>query len=682
MLKGVNIESIIRKLEKDRYSFGLGLTGLFSIITVRNIVESAFEGTQVFGFSPLTENSFYMIFSHFPLFYISLFVWFCLFFVLITGEKPGVVMKPLLIGLSVIVITPFIDIAVSRGSGYKLTYLKGIEEFTQIYRFFDFTRDLIQASWGQRIEIIAVLVGTAIYVWVKTKSVWKVMVSPITAYFIIFIHGVLPNTVAQIPGLLGISRLNYRTIITAGILSIDSQNYSIIFICSIFVFGWWVLKRYDREFARNILRFKKSLFLILATLLGIIYAILLIRPYFPFIFDNSVHYLIFFIALMIVHLVKMASLERRSSTQSIILTISALSAALAIGFMYFFIILSYFLFINYIVPAMKTRTSPPYLWRYLPGAICTILSFIGGFSVIFGQATFACVIPLDRTKIEAYGHELTGWNYFVDGNYGEAVVHFQTSYSLKESNEILKRLGQSYLYIGRSDLGIAVLNAIEPPDYETILSLGQAYVQKGKHESARHLYRNAVTANTEPVEFITLLAQAAARRGSAAEMDSLLRSGEKYGMSRSRFHQIRGDYHLQSSDYTLAMAEYDRALYYDSRSVLAHAGMGMAHYGKGDLVEAERSFSQALIYEPNNDVMHNNLGAISMVRREYDKARNHFERSLKINPLQSEAYYNLGLIAQAFGRNQQAIEMYSEALKINPDFKPARMALDRIRMND
>jgi tetratricopeptide (TPR) repeat protein len=680
--RGVYINSIINRIERERYSFLLGFIGLFCIITVRNIFESAFEGTQTFGFSPITENSFFMVFSHFPLFYISLLIWFCLFLVLITKEKPNVIIKPLLIGMSVIIITPFIDIVVSRGSGYKLTYLKGVEEFTQIYKFFDFTRDLLQASWGQRIEVIAVLIGATIYVFVKTKSVLKILITPIISYLIIFIHGTLPNTIAQIPSYLGYTQLHYRTIITAGILGIDSQNYSIVFICSIVVTGWLVLRKYDRAFAHDILRFKRSLLVILSMLLGIIYAIFLIRPYFPLIFASSVHYLIFLTALFAVHLVRMTSLWRKSSFHFALLTISSLLTSLAIGFTYFFIILSYFVFLNYIEPALSTRISKHYSWKYLTAGISSIFAFIAGFSIIFQQATFSCIIPYDHTRVQAYGYRIAGWNHFINGDYSEAIACYGITYSLGTDSEINKRLGQSYLQTGSRNEGISMLQAVQPLDYETILSLGQAYIQTGKPDDALRLYRNAVSEHIEPVEFLTLLAQAAARRGSKAEMDSLLLTGNKHGMSRSRFHQITGDYHLQSRDYDQAITAYERALYYNSRSTLAYAGKGMAYYGKGDLSKAEQAFLKAQSFDPKNDVLYNNLGAIYIIKKEYKKAEYHFNKSLKINPLQAEAYYNLGLIAQALGRNNEAITMYSEALRINPGFLQARIALERMQGDD
>jgi len=680
--RGASIKSIINRLEEEKYSFHLGLIGLFSIITVRNIFESAFEGTQTFGFSPITENSFFMIFSHFPLFYISLYIWFLFFFLLMTKEKPDIIAKPLLIGLSVIVITPFIDIIVSRGSGYTLTYLKGIEEFTQIYRLFDFRQELLQASWGQRIEIVAILFGASMYVFTKTRSILKTLIAPVISYLIIFIHGALPNTIAQIPSSLGFTQLHYRTIISAGILNVDSQNYSIIFICSTVVIGWFVVRKYDRELAHDILEIRKSLLLIIGTLLGLAYAVVLVSPYFPFIFISPIHYLILLAALFTVHTAKLASIRDKSSFPFILLSISALFAALAIGLTFFFVILSYFVYATYLAPKLEQTISNRFLSKYMTVGVGSVLSFIAGFAIIFQETTLSCIIPYDHARIEAHGHKITGWDYFINGDHSDAIRHYEIAYSFEKTDEIRKRLGQSYLHKGRSDEGIAILQAVDRLDYETILSLGQAYMQKGMQDKADRLYRHAVSENIEPAEFLTLLAQAAARRGSEVQMDAFLLAGKKHGMHRARFHQIRGDCFLQSGNYEEAIIEYDRAIYDNGRSTLAYAGRGMAYYAKGDLSEAEQAFLDALVLDPDIDALYNNLGAIYMMKKEYKKAEDHFRKSLKINPLQAEAYYNLGLIAQAFGRNEEAINMYSDALKVNPGFTQARIALDGILTND
>ena len=51
--------------------------------------------------------------------------------------------KVLLIGISIIIIVPVIDIIVSKGSGYKLTYLSGPTSFTEMHKFFYFTKDFL-----------------------------------------------------------------------------------------------------------------------------------------------------------------------------------------------------------------------------------------------------------------------------------------------------------------------------------------------------------------------------------------------------------------------------------------------------------------------------------------------------------------------------------------------------------
>lgn len=678
----MNLKRVINNIEKENYSLLTGFAGLLSVITVRNIFESAFEGSQIFGFSPVTQNSFYMIFSHFPLFYISLFLWFLLLLTLITGQRPNTIARPMLIGFSVIIIAPFIDIIVSRGSGYRLIYLKGIEEITEVYRLFDFTRDLTEASWGQRIEILLVLIGATAYVRIKTKNALKTIIAPVIAYLLITLHGVLPNTVAQIPSYLGFDRLDYRTIITGGILGVDSQNYSVIFLVSIVICGIFVLRRWHRGSVSRIFDFRRSIAVMVLAAVGISWGVYLMLPFFPRVLGSSIHYLLFALAIFTIHITRITTDSPPRSDERKALTIFAIFAALAIGIPFFLVVAAYFSLVNYGAPALRRRMSSRILRSYAPAGVSMVLAFLAGFSVVFQDAALSCVVPLDRAKVEVHARKTAARNYYIGRDHANALRQYQMVFSLEKDNDTRKKLGQSLLQTGNIDSGTRILEDVEPLDYETALALGNAYAQTGRDKEANRVYAAAVEANIEPQIFIHFLAQSAARRGSAEEMDSWLELGTRHGMARFRYYQIKGDYHLQAGDYDAAITMYDRALKYGARATWAHAGRGMAYYNQGDFAKAEQAFSTALRFEPDNDVLHNNLGAIYIIKRDFEKAQAFFERSLKINPVQAEAYFNLGLIARFLGQNERAVMMYNKAIEINPGFEPARIALQRLLGNE
>lgn len=658
----MNVKTFIKRTEDQQFPFLIGFLSLFAIILGRNILESAFEGSQMLGFTPLTSHSFYMIFVHFSLFYVSIFLWILFVFMLLTKEHWTKIAKVLLIGMTAILITPIIDIIVSKGIGYKLTYLTGFEQFTELHKFFDFTRDLLETSWGQRIEILLVLIGGSSYVFIKTKNYVKPIIAAVIIYFIIFLHGVLPNTIAKIPSYLGSHTLSFTTIITNGILPIDSQNYAVIFSLSIIVVGLLIFKKNNKELLEKIFDFKSSIFTILFLLLGIIYAILVIIPYYPFIFHSPLSYLIFLLAISTLGFANAAALSNTTSPGFHILVIASIFFAIVLGPIFLFLIVIFFLL----------KKLPRVKWFSL------IPCFLAGFSLVHQEYTFKTIVPIEQKALEIKGRKLAGWSYFLNADYEQSLDQYLKAYSLEEDNEVLKRIGQCYLKLGNMNEGIELLSKITEPDYETILSLGQAYMQKQEDNKAIETYRIAIEENIEPADFYLKIAHIAARKGRESEMTEATDKALLYGSHQCEVYEIKGDFYLSKGDQIKALAMYNKALHYNPRSVIALSGRGITYYREGNISKAEEQFMKALKIEPNNDALYNNLGALYLVTNKLEEAERLFKKSLKKNPNQHEAYYNLGLIYEKMGKMEDALIMYHKTLGLNPSYMPAQKKIEEI----
>jgi tetratricopeptide (TPR) repeat protein len=658
----MSIKTFINRIENQQYSFIIGFLMLYAIILLRNILEAVFEGSQILGFTPITSHSFYMIFIHFSLFYISIFMWMVFVFILLTREQCVKVAKVLLIGMAVIIVTPIIDIIISKGSGYKLTYLTGFEQFTELHKFFDFTRELLETSWGQRVEILLVLVGGFIYVFMKTKNFIKSMSAAIITYLIIFIHGILPNTIAKIPSYFGSRILSSTTIITNGVLAIDSQNYAVIFSLSICIVGLLTLKKYRRQFPQKIFNLKDSIVPIIFLVFGIIYALFLIVPYYPFVFFSPISYLIILLAILTYFCVDTVSRSPITSTDFHILTIACIFFSVTLGQVFFMFTIIYFL----------TKKLLHQKW------LTVIPCFCAGFSLIFQTSTLSAILPLYPTVREVRGRTLAGWSYFLNTDYTKALAEYERSYALEKNNEILKRIGQCYLNVGNLDRGIEILETITEPDYETILSLGQAYTQRRDYTQAIALYNTAIAHNSEPATFYIKIANIAARAGNEHDMIAATERALLYGSRRYEVREIMGDFYLRSGNLKKALSMYEEALRYNSRSVVALSGKGIIYYQQDDLVRAEKIFLQALKIEPNNDALYNNLGALYFTSNRLEEAEKFFKKSLKKNPNQYEAYYNLGLIYEKMGKREDALQMYDRSLQIHPLYAPAQKKIEEL----
>jgi tetratricopeptide (TPR) repeat protein len=493
----INVKTLIKKFEDQKFSFGSGFITVFSLILLRNIMESIFENTQILGFSESSTHSFYMIFVHFPIFYLSLFLWIFFIFLIMTQESYAKVAKVLVAGIAIVVVTPFIDIVVSRGSGYRLTYLSGYEQFTELHRFFNFTIDLLEASWGQRIEILFVLIGGFSYIFIKTRNIIKSLFSLIVIYLIIWLHGVLPNTIARIPSYLG-SQLSLRTIITNGILAIDSQNYAVIFALSAISAGGLILSKVDKKLFNKIFNLRSSALDILFLIVAIICASLFILRYYPFIFQNPISYLIFLLAGLVIVFINAAASSPVRSLESKISIITSALIATALG--------PVFLLFSIIFYLVRRSAKPRWL--------AIIPCFLAGLSLVLGDALF--VSPVNLSLFEVKGRELAGWCYFLNRDYEKAQQEYAILSSLESRPEIIKRCAQCYLSLGNLDEGIRMLEQIEKIDYEIALILGEAYGKRGLSNKAIQIYRQAIAANIEPAEFYLKIGQLAAKQNTSS----------------------------------------------------------------------------------------------------------------------------------------------------------------------
>lgn len=657
------LKEIIRKIEKEKYSFLLGFLTLFSIILIRNILESSFEGKQILGFSVITSHSFFMTFVHFPIFYISLFVWIVFISKFLTGEKVIKISKTLLVGMSVIIIAPVIDIIVSKGSGYKLTYLTGPETFAEIHKFFYFTKDILQASWGQRIEITLVLIGSFSYILIKTKNYLKAIIAPIIIYFIIFIHGILPNTIAKIPLYFSFRNITSKAILTSGILPVDSQNYAVIFSLFAIIAGVLVYSIENRVKLKKLFNIKSSLIPILAASSGIVYGILLILKYYPFLLINPIFYLCALLGLLIVIFVNRLSEISLKTTEFHFISITVILFGISLG--HIFLI---FIFISYL---MK---------RFLKANWTIIFPlFIAGFSLIFQETTFKTIIPLKNKNVELKGKKLAGWTFFLNGDYKKALLTYLKANSISYDKETKKRIGQCYLNMGYLEKGILELAEIKNPGYETILSLGQAYTQNGKFKKAINIYKKAIEKEISPEEFYVKIAIIASRNGMKNELNKALDKALLYGTPKHKLLQIKADYFFLKGNLEKAMSMYNNSLAYNPRATASLTGKGMTYYKMGKFKQAEKQLLKALKIEPNNDAVYNNLGAIYITQNKYKKAEKTFHKSLRINPNQEEAYYNLGLIYEAKDERFKALQIYQKALNVNPNYSPAKIKIKALQ---
>jgi len=127
----------------------------------RNLLESVFEAGRAMGFDWRPEVSAPMVFLHFPLFYVTLFLLLALWVRWITRGEPARIARAVAAGFAVLLVAPLVDAVVSGGRGYDLRYLQAAGSI--LWRFWDPGGEVGEISPGQRVEILLAVLLLGLY---------------------------------------------------------------------------------------------------------------------------------------------------------------------------------------------------------------------------------------------------------------------------------------------------------------------------------------------------------------------------------------------------------------------------------------------------------------------------------------------------------------------------------------
>lgn len=652
-------------IEEEKYPFLLGLTGILAVIFVRNIAESSLEGSQALGFSPYAWRSFYMVFVHFPLFYLSLFIWLVWLLHSLTRAPLDRIGRALVIGMAVIIIPPFLDYAITRGSGYTLTYLKDIREIARAHQFFNLFRELPEASWGQRVEIVLAMIGVFGYVVIKTGKFFKGLLGALAAYLITFLHGVVPNTVSRLAHYAGYHGMKPGTFLTGTLFSIDSQNYAAIFLLFAAIPGAVMLRQEWHRPARVTKTFALTIAVGTACAVGFVLGLVPMLREGHFLWASPLTYVLLGATILTTAVAVNVARLPRSSWPRTALAVFVAFGGVTIGPVF-------------AVMVLLILIAGRYLKHPIPSLI---LGFISGVSAVQGANTGLLLVPGSGRRAPEHARQIAAWNLFLDGRYREALERYDR---LPAGDlEVAKRSAMCLIRLGNVPAAIARMEVVPGPlDYEGAIILGEAYVSTGAPRRAMETYRDALDARIEMAEFAGRIAGIHGRTGETAAMERMLALGRRHGMRRDQELLVRAEYHVSRGELAAAEAAFRTARYYNGRAAAAYAGLGRIAYERGQLDSAAALLERAQQLEPRNDAIQNNLGAILLMMDRPVDARICFQKSLAIRPHQTEAHYNLGLIAERMADTVGALAAFRQALVIDPQFGPAREAMSRLGSHD
>lgn len=180
-------------------------------------------------------------------------------------------------------------------------------------------------------------------------------------------------------------------------------------------------------------------------------------------------------------------------------------------------------------------------------------------------------------------------------------------------------------------------NEVTRDNYSAHLSLGNAYAEQGKFETAVTHYEKVLEIRPLNVKAHGNLANALMALGRESQ----------------------------------AVSHYKIALGVDPDNVYVLNNYGQLLGEQGKFDQAVEYLTRALKLEPDNADVHNNMGTVLLDLNKIDDAFNHFESAVRLEPDNAQSYNNLGVALFRKGNIEQAIKRYTTAIHLKPDFAEA-----------
>ena len=268
------------------------------------------------------------------------------------------------------------------------------------------------------------------------------------------------------------------------------------------------------------------------------------------------------------------------------------------------------------------------------------------------QQSFDDAVSQFRRALELYpeysdAEQNWGMNLLVQGQYAEAMLHFQRALDISPPKTAASAKAHVYLGIvlrttGHADQALPHFAAAvaELPHYvQANEELGQALLTAGRPREAEKPLKTALAVNPNLV-------------------NCHVRLGEAF-------------YQMQRFDE--ALGAFERALQLDDNQPDVHKNLAILLASRRAFEPAIAHYRQALMRDPGNVPARLGLGVALAEIGRFGEAIVEYEKVLAFAPDASDARTNLANALLMAGRTDDALAQYVETLQRNADFLPARL---------
>lgn len=182
------IDGIIKKIENQSVSIGQWIAAFVGIVFVRYFFEVLSSPTP----SGIIQSDAYAL-VHIGLFFLTITLGIICIVGYFTKNYTGTA-KVTLFMLPIVWLAPILDIILSHGKGYIMSYIYDTHSalFFDIFRFFG-PQLMHGATYGMRIDYTILLFVIGWYVWLKRKNISRVVVTLAFLLVFMFVIGTIPS---------------------------------------------------------------------------------------------------------------------------------------------------------------------------------------------------------------------------------------------------------------------------------------------------------------------------------------------------------------------------------------------------------------------------------------------------------------------------------------------------------
>jgi 4-hydroxybenzoate polyprenyltransferase len=274
--KIVNITGkIISYFEGDSIPFINYIITFVFLVLFRNFIELYATGQ---------DQQLFQVLDYSPL-YFALLVWNIFLFCVLTGEKVKAVAKVVIASFVLILIPPVLDVIISWGGQVRMGCIEVVDLRSLFISYFTILFDFRNNSnsIGQRIEIIVACVLSFVYVYYKTRKIWKSLMGSILIYTGIFIFGIF-NFMAELPA----RWMNLQRVADP----LFSEKYFFIFTLIILSILFYLYnKKYFKAMLKDF-RFDRLIHFFTLLILGFVLSVSTKNNEFPIITSENIFYFV------------------------------------------------------------------------------------------------------------------------------------------------------------------------------------------------------------------------------------------------------------------------------------------------------------------------------------------------------------------------------------------------------